>query len=100
MARGVGRRFAQGGSKLLLSTAASGHEAVMKVYALQESPSSSLATALAEFESPFSYPLGPDMSFYISHGKDYSLFFRAQGNGTCFIAEHRQRILGVIGTAI
>lgn len=72
----------------------------MKVYPLNGPPPTSLASALAEFESPFSYPLGPDRTFHISHGEDYSLFFRAQGNGMCFVAEHQNRILGVLGTAI
>ncbi len=72
----------------------------MKVYALNGPPPTWLADALAEFESPFRYPLGPDRTFHISHGEDYSLFFRAQGNGKCFVAEHQNRILGVLGTAI
>lgn len=72
----------------------------MKVYPLNATPPPLLADALAEFESPFTYPLGPGRCFHISHGEDYSLFFRALGNGTCFVAEHQDRILGVIGTAI
>ena len=72
----------------------------MKVHLLNGPPPTSLASALAEFESPFSYPLGPDRTFHISHGEDYSLFFRAQGAGMCFVAEHQNRILGVLGAAI
>jgi hypothetical protein len=72
----------------------------MKVWQLSEPPSPDLARALAEFEAPFTYPLGPGKSFRISHGNDYTLFFRAQGNGSCFIAEDGGRVLGVLGTSV
>ncbi|HTE89320.1 MAG TPA: hypothetical protein VK639_10220 [Terriglobales bacterium] len=55
----------------------------MKVHELSSPPSPALARALAEFEAPFTYPLGPGKSFRISHGEDYTLFFRAQGLGRC-----------------
>jgi hypothetical protein len=44
--------------------------------------------------------LGPGKFFRISHGEDYTLFFRAQGEGACFIAEHEGRVVGALGTAI
>src|SRR5258706_16480030 len=72
----------------------------MKLHAISESPSPALAQALAEFETPFTYPLGPGKFFRITHGEDYTLFFRAVGDGTCFIAEHQGRVAGVLGTSV
>ena len=72
----------------------------MKVHELSSPPSPALARALAEFEAPFTYPLGPGKFFRISHGEDYTLFFRAQGLGRCFIAEHQGRVAGSLGTAV
>jgi hypothetical protein len=72
----------------------------MKVHQVSGSLSPALATALLEFEKPFTYPLGPGRFFRISHGEDYSLFFRAQGDGCCFVAEHKGRVAGTLGTSI
>jgi len=72
----------------------------MKVHRLMVPPAPALARALAEFESPFTYPLGPGRFFRISHGEDYTLFFRTQGDGACFIAEHQGRVVGALGTAV
>lgn len=72
----------------------------MKVSQLTGPPSPALARALAEFEAPFTYPLGPGKFFRISHGEDYTLFFRAQGKGSCFIADNQGRVIGALGTAI
>jgi hypothetical protein len=59
-----------------------------------------LAQALADFEVPFTYPLGPGRFFRISHGEDYTLFFRAQGEAACFIAENKGRVAGALATAV
>jgi hypothetical protein len=72
----------------------------VNIHQLTGPPSPDLAKALREFESNFAYPLGPGKWFRISHGEDYGLFFRAQGNSSCFIAEDKDGIIGVIGTAI
>jgi hypothetical protein len=72
----------------------------MKVHQLSGPPSPELADALAQFEKPFTYPLGADRFFRISHGVDYTLFFRAQGRAACFIAENDGRVVGALGTAI
>ena len=72
----------------------------MKVHEISRPPSVSLARALAEFEEPFTYPLGPGKFFRITHGEDYTLFFRALGNGVCFIAEHQGRVTGTLGAAV
>src|SRR5438132_13262849 len=71
----------------------------MKIQQLSAPPSPALARALAQFEEPFTYPLGPERFFRISHGEDYTLFFRAQGNGSCFIAENEGRVVGALGAA-
>lgn len=52
------------------------------------------------FERQFRYPLGEHQSFRISHGEDYSRFYRAIGEATCFAAEHRGEVVGVLSTAI
>src|SRR5258707_1169046 len=72
----------------------------MNIHALRDAPPPRLATALAEFEARFAYPLGPGRSFTISHGDDYPRFFRAMGPATCLIAEKEGRVLGAIGVAI
>jgi hypothetical protein len=72
----------------------------MKVHQLMGPPAPALAEALAEFEKPFTYPLGPGRTFRISHGEDYTLFFRSQGTGACFVAEQDGQVAGALGTAI
>jgi len=72
----------------------------MKVHQISGPPPPALACALAEFEAPFSYPLGPGESFHITHGEDYTLFFRALGDGACFLAEHQGDVVGTLGTSI
>jgi hypothetical protein len=59
-----------------------------------------MARALAEFEVPFTYPLGPDRFFRITHGEDYTLFFRAIGEEACFVAEQQGKVVGVLGTSV
>jgi hypothetical protein len=72
----------------------------MKVHQASSPPSPALARALAEFEAPFTYPLGLGEFFRITHGEDYTLFFRAMGDGACFIAEHQGGVVGTLGTSI
>src|SRR3954463_15156890 len=99
MADQVGRRPPQSRSKFLLPPAPP-RQKEMKVQLSSGLPSPALARALAEFEAPFTYPLGPGKFFRISHGEDYTLFFRALGDAACFIAEDQGRVLAVLGTAI
>jgi hypothetical protein len=72
----------------------------VKVHPIAGPLPASLARALAEFEAPFTYPLGPGKFFRITHGEDYTLFFRTLGDGVCFIAEHQDRVEGTLGTAV
>lgn len=71
----------------------------MRIHAIS-APSNELGDALARFERQFTYPLGTGQSFRISHGEDYSSFFRSIGEGICFVAEEGGEILGTIGGAI
>src|SRR5262245_28828526 len=48
----------------------------MRIHALAARPPAGLADALECFERDFSYPLGTDRRFRISHGEDYSRFVR------------------------
>lgn len=50
---------------------------------------------LSDFERQFDYPLGEGDRFFISHGDDYTRFFRAMGEATCLVAEDGT---GVVGT--
>lgn len=72
----------------------------MTVHVLQAAPPPELARALQQFEEQFRYPLGPGRFFRISHGEDYPLFFRAMGEGACFVAERDGRIVGVMSAAL
>ena len=58
-----------------------------------------LAAALKNFEAEFRYPLGRDRWFTISHGEDYTRFFRAIGEARCFIACRDARVIGVISVS-
>lgn len=68
----------------------------MKIHCLSEPPDRELALALAQFEKEFSYPLGPVRSFSISHGADYSLFFRCMGEARIYLAEISGKIVGAL----
>lgn len=72
----------------------------MIVHRLHAAPPPRLAAALAEFEEQFTYPLGAGRSFRISHGEDYPRFFRAMGDGACFVAERSGEVAGVVGAAL
>ena len=72
----------------------------MKLHQISGPPSPALARALEEFESHFTYPLGPGKCFRVTHGEDYTLFFRSLGDSACFIAERQGRVAGALGTAI
>lgn len=68
----------------------------MKIHCLNNTPAPPLALALAEFEKEFRYPLGPEDSFSISHGADYSLFFRSMGATRIYLAESEGEIVGAL----
>lgn len=68
----------------------------MKIHCLSGPPDRELALALAKFEKEFSYPLGPGRSFSISHGADYSLFFRSMGEARIYLAEISGNIVGAL----
>ena len=68
----------------------------MKIHCLSGPPDLELALALAEFEKEFVYPLGPGRSFSISHGADYSLFFRCMGEARIYLAEMSGNIVGAL----
>ena len=70
----------------------------MKIRCLSGPPDPETAAALAMFEKEFTYPLGPDRSFSISHGADYSLFFRSMGTAKIYLAEISGNIVGALVT--
>lgn len=72
----------------------------MTIHWLSSAPPPDLARALAAFEAQFWYPLGPGRTFRISHSEDYPRFFRAMGEGGCFVAMHEGSVIGTFGAAI
>ena len=72
----------------------------MIVHQLCDPPSEPISDALTRFEEQFTYSLGEGQTFRISHGEDYPRFFRAMGNGVCFVAESNGRIAGVLAASI
>ena len=72
----------------------------MKIQTIQSQPDAELSAALERFEAAFRYPLGESAWFRISHGKDYTRFFRAIGNARCFIAREGSDVIGTITSSI
>ncbi|MDE0488693.1 MAG: N-acetyltransferase [Gammaproteobacteria bacterium] len=72
----------------------------MNLHTINSNPAPRLAAALAEFETQFTYPLGPGKSFRIDHGQDYPRFYRAMGDNACFVAERNGKVLGVLSAAL
>jgi hypothetical protein len=72
---------------------------VTGIHHLDQIPAPQLAEALHEFEGGFHYPLGQDRWFSISHGDDYTRFFRAIGDARCFVAERDGRVIGVVSVS-
>jgi hypothetical protein len=62
-------------------------------------PEPELERQLAEFEKSFTYPLGGDQRFSISHGPRYDNFFSSLGSHCCLAAVHDGRVLATIGAA-
>ncbi|MDA9858613.1 hypothetical protein N9D23_10890 [Rubripirellula sp.] len=72
----------------------------MKIHEIQSQPTTELNAALENFESEFRYPLGTDSWFRISHGDDYTRFFRAIGDPCSFIATNGSQVVGTITSTI
>lgn len=66
---------------------------MINVIKLENIPSS-LNEQMSSFEKSFRYPLGLSGSFSISHGDDYSRFFRAMGKCKIYLACHKGEIAG------
>jgi hypothetical protein len=72
----------------------------VNVLALDAPPETGLALALGRFESRFTYPLGEGTTFRISHGEDYSRFYRAMGDSRVIVALRDGEVLGTVGGAV
>ncbi len=72
----------------------------MKIQSIQAEPKAELKAALEKFEAEMRYPLGTDSWFRISHGEDYTRFFRAIGQPRCFIATRDEHVVGTITSTI
>ncbi len=70
----------------------------MNIQRITGPPSQEISAALASFEKEFQYPLGSGRTFSISHGSDYSRFFRSMGETKIYVAEMGGKILGTLAT--
>lgn len=71
-----------------------------RLHFLRQAPPPELSRALLEFERQFSYPLGGNDSFSISHGPDYVTFFQAIGDATVLVIEEEGRVLGTLAAVV
>lgn len=71
-----------------------------KIHFFRQPPPPALGQALAEFEQQFTYPLGANDSFSISHGSDYVTFFQAIGETVLLVVEDQGRVLGTLAAVI
>jgi len=67
----------------------------MTVHRIHADPPALSAQALASFEAQFRYPLGEAGTFSVSHGEDYSRFYRSIGQPSwCYLAEDSGLVVG------
>ncbi len=59
-----------------------------------------LAQAIDSFEQQFSYPLGTNSRFTISHGDNYSCFYQSMGESQSLIAQDNGIVYGAISATI
>ncbi len=71
-----------------------------KIHFLRQTPPPELGKALTEFERQFTYPLGANDSFSISHGEEYLTFFQAIGEAVVLVIEEEGRVLGTLAAAV
>lgn len=71
----------------------------MNIHVLRDPPPEALGRALADFESQFTYPLGPSRTFRIEHGDDYGRFYRSIGPGAVLVAEANSTVRGTLSVA-
>ena len=72
----------------------------MTITELTGDPDAQMAAALTCFELEFSYPLGDDARFRITHDGDGWRFFNALGEAAYAVAHDEARVLGVLGAAL
>lgn len=68
----------------------------MKYYVLKDSPSTDLQEKLDKFEEQFTYPLGENSTFSISHHPHYLNFYLAMGEAICIVAHNEHGVQGTI----
>jgi len=72
----------------------------MTLHPLHDFPDAVPDAALRRFEEEFRYPLGESDSFFISHGDDYTRFFRSIGDPfLCHVAAREGAIVGSLSAA-
>jgi len=70
------------------------------VHFFRQPPPAPLGRALVEFEQQFTYPLGANDSFSVSHGPDYLTFFQAIGEAVVLVIEEEGRVLGTLAAVV
>lgn len=72
----------------------------MNIFPLDNPPDEALAAALCKFEQQFRYPLGDTTHFHISHGADYTAFYRSMGSQFSLFIAMEQQVCGVIAVVL
>jgi len=72
----------------------------MNIFPLDYHPDKALAAALRKFELQFRYPLGDTTHFHISHGADYSAFYRSMGSQFSLFIAMEEQVCGVIAVVL
>ncbi len=76
----------------------------MKIHGFDKNnlPDKEILDGLVGFEASFTYPLGQDHTFSISHAPDYLRFYQSLGESVCFVAQSDKNgaILGTVSAAM
>lgn len=73
---------------------------MIQIHTLTNSPDATTQQALQDFESEFTYPLGPHQRFGISHGADYTLFARSMGGAAVYVAQEGPQVVGALSVVL
>lgn len=76
----------------------------MKIHCFDEDnlPDKEILEGLVGFEASFTYPLGQDQTFTISHAPEYLRFYQSMGESVCFVAQSDKTgaILGTVSAVL
>jgi len=72
----------------------------MKILHLDDELNVKLQSALQDFEAEFTYPLGENKKFRISHGEKYTAFYQSMGETICLVAIEDNKVFGTFSCAL